>query len=212
MGHTMTHSQEHWLFPPETLICPVCASALESPRCKSCNNEYFSFGGVPCVFPSGLGQKALWQHQMAMMQHQGSEALSQLSEKIKSFDNTPLTRKRLEISYAAMEEMLKSVFELFESTGINANFDEGFAQSDIDNPMEYYQHILRDWAWDENETPHFDTHANDANLKRVLDVWPSPDPGTLLVLGAGAGRVKGLDLVRVREGKIGSGIRGCGVI
>ena len=66
----------------------------------------------------------------------------------------------------------------------------------VDNPTEYYHHILRDWAWDAVPSRHFKTHVNDANLQRVLNVWPNPTPGKMLFLGAGAGRLS-WDLHRV---------------
>lgn len=176
-------------FPRDILICPVCAASLTSTHCEGCNNDYFTLAGIPCVLPAGLQQKALWQHQMAMMNEQGAKALAHIDNQLQGFDVTAATRDRLELSYAAMEQSLHQIMQLLVDGGLNPEFDARFDQSDVDNPTEYYHHVLRDWAWDEQASEHFTSHANDANLQRVLSVWPDPKPGRMLVLGAGAGRL-----------------------
>lgn len=176
-------------FPVGLLICPVCAAELVCTHCDGCNNDYFSLAEIPCVFPAGLQQKSLWQHQMAMMQAQGGEALAQLDSVLQGYDVSALTRDRLEVSYSAMAQSLSSILQLLSEGGLKAEHDPRFEHTEIDNPTEYYHHILRDWAWDAHKSQYFETHANDANLNRVLNVWQNPEPGQMLVLGAGAGRL-----------------------
>ena len=79
-------------FPEGLLICPVCANELTDVHCRCCQNEYFAFADIPCVFPAGLGQKALWQHQMVMMEEQGSLALANLDDILQGYDVSALTR------------------------------------------------------------------------------------------------------------------------
>lgn len=176
-------------FPDGVLVCPVCSADLVSFNCASCKNEYFSLSKIPCIFPAGIQQKALWQHQMAMMGEQGAKALARLDHILQGYDVAELTRDRLEVSYAAMEESLATIMALLTEGGLEPQFDERFGQATVDNPTEYYHHILRDWAWDDEPSEHFETHANDANLDRVLKVWPDAKAQKMLVLGAGAGRL-----------------------
>ncbi len=176
-------------FPKGLLICPVCAHELVSTYCEGCQNDYFTLADIPCVFPSGLQQKTLWQHQMAMMAAQGGDALASLDNMLQGYDLSTLTRDRLEVAYAAMDQSLQSIMTLLEDGGLTAQRDARFDQAEVDNPTEYYHHILRDWAWDSEKSQYFETHANDANLQRVLAIWGKPEPGKMLVLGAGAGRL-----------------------
>ena len=176
-------------FPAGILICPVCAKDINGMQCDGCKSEFFALGDIPCVFTSGINQKKLWQHQMAMMEAQGSEALGNLDYLLQGYDVSTLTRARLEEARASMEESLNVILSQFSEGGLVAQRDERFEQTTVENPTEYYHHILRDWAWDNESSPYFETNANDANLKRVLDVWHKPKPEKMLVLGAGAGRL-----------------------
>lgn len=176
-------------FPPGMLICPVCATELDGKVCSNCRSEFFELGNIPCVFTSGIQQKKLWQHQMAMMEAQGGEALENLDYALQGYDLSELTRARLEDAYESMEQSLKVILAQFTQSGLVAEFDPLFEQNSVDNPTEYYHHILRDWAWDDEPSKYFETHANDINLQRVLNVWDGSNPGKMLVLGAGAGRL-----------------------
>ncbi len=176
-------------FPAGMLVCPVCAQNVVSQSCGGCNTEFFSLGEIPCLFTTGIQQKNLWQHQMAMMQSQGDDALEQLAYILQGYDITPLTRDRLEQARAAMSDSLDVIMGQLKNGGLQSLRDPVFEQMRVDNPTEYYHHILRDWAWDAVPSRHFKTHVNDANLQRVLNVWPNPAPGKMLFLGAGAGRL-----------------------
>lgn len=182
-----------FIFPEGLLICPVCAQDLVfgqgSPHCGNCNSEFFSLGDIPCLFTTGIQQKYLWQHQMAMMESQGGEALERLAYILQGYDVSALTRARLEQAHAAMGESLEMILGQLRDAGLHSQRYPLFEQLNVDNPTEYYHHILRDWAWDAEPSRHFQTHVNDANLQRVLNVWPSVKPQRMLFLGAGAGRL-----------------------
>jgi hypothetical protein len=178
-----------FVFPEGMLVCPICATEIVAPHCEGCNSTFFSLGEIPCLFTTGLQQKHLWQHQMAMMESQGADALEHMEYILQGYDVSALTRSRLEQAYAAMRESLDVIMGQLRGTGLQSQHNELFEQMTVDNPTEYYHHILRDWAWDAEPSKHFKTHVNDANLQRVLDVWPVPQPGKMLFLGAGAGRL-----------------------
>lgn len=183
-------------FPAGMLVCPVCGQEIVAKQCSGCNSEFFALGGIPCLFTTGIQQRNLWQHQMAMMESQGTEALEHLDYILQGYDLSPLTRDRLEQARASMGESLDVILGQLKGAGLQSQRDPVFEQMRVDNPTEYYHHILRDWAWDNEPSKHYKTHVNDANLERVLNVWRNPSPGKMLFLGAGAGRLS-WDLHRV---------------
>src|SRR5688572_5926339 len=176
-------------FPKDILVCPICANEVTELYCAGCTSEFFLLGGIPCLFTTGIQQKNLWQHQMAMMETQGSDALDHMEYILQGYDVSALTRTRLEEAHAVMRESLEMIIGQLQDAGLQSRRNELFEQMTVDNPTEYYHHILRDWAWDSEPSKHFKTHVNNANLQRVLDIWPSPQPGKMLFLGAGAGRL-----------------------
>ena len=178
-----------FVFPEGMLICPVCATEITSTTCSSCNSEFFSLGEIPCLFTTGIQQKHLWQHQMAMMEEQGADALENLEYILEGYDVSSLTRSRLEQASAAMRESLDMIMGQLKEGGLVSQRSEVFEQLTVDNPTEYYHHILRDWAWDNEPNKHYPTNVNDANLERVLHIWDAPKPKRMLFLGAGAGRL-----------------------
>lgn len=177
------------IFPEGMLVCPICAKDIVAFHCDGCNSEFFSLGEVPCLFTTGLQQKYLWQHQMAMMEAQGADALENMGYILQGYDVSALTRSRLEQAHAAMGESLEMIMGQLKEAGLQSLPNEMFDQITVDNPTEYYHHILRDWAWDAEPSRYYETHVNDANLQRVLDVWQAPQPEKMLFLGAGAGRL-----------------------
>ncbi len=187
-----------FLFPEGVLVCPICAKDLVRPHCDGCNSEFFNLGEIPCLFTTGLKQRELWQHQMAMMEQQGGDALAHLDYTLQGYDVSALTRARLEQALEAMRESLEMIMGQLLEAGLQSQRSEVFEQAAVDNPTEYYHHILRDWAWDGEPSKHYPTHVNDANLQRVLNIWPSPKPVKMLFLGAGAGRLS-WDLHRVLQ-------------
>lgn len=140
--------------------------------------------------PAGLQQKVLWQHQVAKLIDEGQSSLDGLDEQLMRYDLLATARERMEVSYTAMEDSLNSIRALLEEYGLAGQTNPAFNNAPVDDLSEYYHHILRDWAWDDYDSPWFETHANDANLKRTLATLPSnAQVNQLLVLGSGAGRL-----------------------
>lgn len=180
---------ELYRFPEHLLICPVCATSIQHLQCHKCNSEFFALGDIPCVFTTGIQQKHLWQHQLAMMQEQGADALAHIEYVLQGYDISALTRERLEQSYDAMKDSLQLIIGQLHKAGLRGARSAAFEGQNIDNPTEYYHHILRDWAWDGEPSKHYETHVNDANLQRLAKVWPQHTNKKILFLGAGAGRL-----------------------
>jgi N2227-like protein len=173
--------------PVDVLQCPACGKDLASDGqvasvCAACHAHYFSLGGVPCLFPAGIHHKDIWQHQTGLMQQRGEDGLAQLHETLARYDLTPTTRDRLVESVAALEMSQSVTLALLASAGIEPKVQASMGNMNPGDLAEYYDLILRDWAWPGGE--------NSAALERVLARLPQTQkPKRILVLGAGAGRL-----------------------
>lgn len=183
---------------PEHLIaalrCPNCGSGkqqgfqFDTLQCAHCGTTYFSLGDVPCLFPAGIHQKLIWQHQTASLQHMALQSLATLHESLSRYDLTDATRQRLTEIQTASQVNLDTIISLMQKHGINPIPDEQLSQINPGDLSEYFDLLLRDWAWDST------TNANSENtaaLERTLaEIEKLPQkPARILVLGAGAGRL-----------------------
>ena len=169
----------------EVLQCPHCANAHalnnESLLCTSCNTQYFTLSDdIPCLFPAGVHHKTLWQHQAAIMQHQGQQGLAQVEETLSRYDLTPETQSRLTDTYEAMRTGQATLLQLLADAGIKPKTHEGLGNAG--NLAQYYDVMLRDWGWPSEE--------NAKALTQVLATLPKDYRAKrILVLGAGTARL-----------------------
>ena len=178
----------------EVLVCPNCGSgadsglALADLRCATCGIEHFALGQTPCLFPSGLHHKALWQYQAGVMRATGQRGLAQIRESLSRYDLSDSTRARLEETYAASEISQDAILGLLANCGVGAEINEQLGQFDPGDLSEYSDLTRRDWAWDADaDAP---SHENRAASDKVLSLLREDSaPERVLVLGAGAGRL-----------------------
>ncbi len=188
--------------PLHLLACAHCGTAAEAGldpatlTCTACQAQYFALAQVPCLFPSGTHQRVVWQHQVAVMQAQGQQGLAQLQEAMSRYDLTDSTLERLIAVFEATRDGQQATLQLLEQAGLSPLYNEHMAQMDVGDLAEYYELILRDWAWGDEPCRHFDVSENTAALQRVLAVCRdgslSADVmsgANVLVVGAGAGRL-----------------------
>lgn len=178
----------------ESIQCPNCASNTQQGfnfdklYCKRCETQHFSLGEVPCLFPAGAHQKLIWQHQTATLQHMAQQGLAALHESLSRYDLTTATRQRLTEIQAASQINIETILSLMQRHGIDPAPNEQLNQMNPGDLSEYFDLLLRDWAWDST------TDANPENtsaFERTLAAIQSlPEkPTRILVLGAGAGRL-----------------------
>lgn len=176
------------------LRCPRCGTA-HTPHfeqgesvCTNCNLAHFQIGDVPCFFPSGLEHKLIWQFQAGVMHKTAIHGLESIAESLSRYDLSNTTRTRLDGIYQSCELSQVNTFKLLEEYGITPLLNEQVNQMNIGDLSEYYDLILRDWAWDTTENP---SAENQIALNRVLSQINSLEikPKKILVLGAGAGRL-----------------------
>ncbi|MDO8345620.1 MAG: hypothetical protein Q7T48_20625 [Cellvibrio sp.] len=178
----------------ESIRCPNCGSGAKQGfqfndlHCTQCGTNHFSLGDVPCLFPAGTHHKIIWQHQTATMQYMAQQGLAALHESLSRYDLTSTTRQRLAQIQSASQVNLNTILSLLQKHGIDPIPDEQLNQMNPGDLSEYFDLLLRDWAWDStsNANP-----ENTAALQRTLaEIQKLPNkPRRILVLGAGAGRL-----------------------
>lgn len=190
----MNNNKQYPEYFIESIRCPNCGSGaqqgfqFETLQCRSCATDYFSLGDVPCLFPAGAHQKLIWQHQTATLQHIAQQGLAALYESLSRYDLTTSTRERLTEIQRASQVNLNTIVSLMHKHGIDPIPDEQLSQMNPGDLSEYFDLLLRDWAWDST------TDANPENtaaLERTMaSIQKLPvKPTRILVLGAGAGRL-----------------------
>jgi hypothetical protein len=174
--------------------CPNCGCGTQQGfqfdklHCTRCGTNHFSLGDVPCLFPAGIHQKKIWQHQTATMQYMAQQGLAALHESLSRYDLTTATRQRLTEIQTASQINIDTILYLMQKHGIEPIPDEQLSQMNPGDLSEYFDLLLRDWAWDSasNATP-----ENAAALERTLAAIQKlpTKPTRILILGAGAGRL-----------------------
>lgn len=176
------------------LQCPRCGAQqgagflFESKHCTSCDQYFFSIGDVPCLFPDGFNQKILWEHQLAAMAHQAQQGLLSIEESVSRYDLLPSTRQRLIDIYHSSKHNSETITALMQHYDLQLPEQAAIDQVNAGDISEYFDLVLRDWAWDNTRSPNSE---NKSALDRVLSAIQSlpKAPQHILVMGAGAGRL-----------------------
>ncbi len=181
-------------YPKNVFKCPHCGSDetqgfdLDNHHCNQCGTNHFSLGDVLCLFPGGIHHKAVWEHQAGIMKSAGEKGLAAIQESLSRYDLSETTRQRLTETFNATEINLKSILSLLQESGIEANISEELSGGNPGDLSEYFDLILRDWAWDTVDSPSAENSAAINRLMSLIDTLPSK-PKRVLVIGAGAGRL-----------------------
>lgn len=176
------------------LRCPYCGSHqsqgfdFNNLHCNHCGIDHFQLGDIPCLFPNGVNHKLLWQHQIASMKNIARQGLASLEESLSRYDLLSSTRQRLVEIYNSSKQNTEAIISLMQQYDIEAPDDQQPGQFNAGDLSEYFDLVLRDWAWDDLQTS---DSENFLSCKRVLDVIEKLPikPKRILVLGAGAGRL-----------------------
>jgi uncharacterized protein YbaR (Trm112 family) len=170
--------------------CPRCGGALEEGdqglRCAGCRTVFPSLQGIPCLFAEPGALVDEWRRQVGVYQELVQRGVQSMSEQLQGADLLPATRQRLEALRTATADNAERVLSLFRGAGLPpAASQRSGAQLDDDFLLiEYYDHLLRDWAWDGDSDEN--ARARDAVLASLGD---DRQLGRTLVLGAGACRL-----------------------
>jgi uncharacterized protein YbaR (Trm112 family) len=174
----------------DVLACPRCGGALgegeDAWRCAGCQTSFPTLSGIPVLFREPARAVAEWRRQIGVYQALLGRGVETMSEQLKAFDLLPATRQRLEALRGATVENGERVMGLLRTAGLTpAAPAEGTAEPDASfSFIEYYDHILRDWGWDQ------DSDENVCARDLVLAALGEDRTlGRVAVLGAGGCRL-----------------------
>jgi N2227-like protein. len=181
--------------PLHLLACPRCGADCdgglnpEHQRCDHCGQEFFGLAGMPCWFSTGKMQLTLWQSLYGIALQQAEKNFLIAEQEIPTHDLLPRARARMQLAQQANRQIIEDVKDLLSSAGLEAKIAPEFANYDASRMLQYFELLLRDWAWDAAVSP--TENENHRELNRVRQaVKNSPTPlGHTLVMGAGAGRL-----------------------
>ncbi|MEM8983475.1 MAG: methyltransferase domain-containing protein [Pseudomonadota bacterium] len=185
------------LAPPETLTsvlaCPRSGAALELQAetffCAASNTRYPIVDGVPWLFAEPEIALAEWRQRFRYADATLASDIATLTEATTNDDTSAITQQRLralltgkQTQRAAVAELLAPL-EAAPSTAARATYLALRTRLPPDQGLHTYTpNIIRDWAdWGDAE--------NASSLAMITDVLDSVSPTTVLVLGAGAGRL-----------------------
>lgn len=181
--------------PLHLLACPQCAADCASglqpqeQRCHSCGQEFFDLAGMPCWFSVGKAQLTLWQSLYGIALQQAERNFALAEQELPLYDLPPRGRARIQHMQQANRQIIEDVKNLMDSAGLEAQIAPEFANYDASRMLQYFELLLRDWAWDEAVPA--EENENHRELQRVRQaVENAPAPlGHTLIIGAGAGRL-----------------------
>src|SRR5438309_1836490 len=133
--------------------CPRCGGALADsdggPRCAGCGTVFPVLSGIPCLFREPDRQVAEWRRQLGVYARLLQGGIDAMGEQGQAFDLLPATRRRLEALRAATALNGERLMAMMRMAGLTpADPGPGDPESQF-SFIEYYDHILRDWGWDQ---------------------------------------------------------------
>jgi hypothetical protein len=184
----------------DVAVCPRCRTPAlqaftgDSDTCAVCGNCVFDLGGVPCWFPSGTLQRDLWEDLSAKFLEQVEESRHQHLAELGQPGLTPQTRQRLATMLEMRMGTADSIAGLLRTAGISPRKHARFASYTPESFVQYYELMLRDWAWHSLGEDTYRTYQDENResldaVCRVLDAAGTGSFGRVLVLGSGAGRL-----------------------
>jgi hypothetical protein len=178
----------------ENMQCPRCGAvhgqgfSIDSMQCTSCQQHFFLIGDVPCLFPEGINQKILWEHQLGAMVHQAQEGLQSIEASIARYDILASTRQRLIDIYKSSKHNSESITALMQDYDLHIPENAAIDQVNAGDISEYFDLVLRDWAWDNTSQPNTENMSAFDRVNSIIQTLPAV-PKKILVMGAGAGRL-----------------------
>jgi len=171
----------------ELFRCPRCGGPIDAPaaglRCAGCRIAFPLAGEIPCLFVDPERKIAQWRGQMQHYQDLIEQSVRSIEGQLQTFAMFVTTRRRLEHLLAANRQNGETVLNMFRAADLapERGHDEGHDFTII----EYYDHILRDWA---SDTPQDEENARALELVREV-LGADRRLGRVVVLGAGACRL-----------------------
>lgn len=184
----------------DIVVCPRCRTPASSAyidtgdACAVCANHSFGLGEVPCWFPSGTLQRDLWEDLFAKFLEQASESREHHLVELDQPNLSSQTRQRLTTMLEMRMATADRIAELLRIAGVQPRKHARFASYTPESFVQYYELMLRDWAWHSLGEDTYRTYQDENResldaVTRVLDAAGKRSFGRVLVLGSGAGRL-----------------------
>ena len=169
----------------ELLCCPRCGSAIRqtgsAAECSGCQTAFPEPGGVSCLLPEPRRALDGWKREAQRLVELIEQSVASMDEQRQRVDLLPSTRQRLDRMRAAHAENAQRVGALFRSAGLAPDARSKASDAEF-SLIEYYEQILRDWAWDSSGGREnaracdllADTLAGQTGLGRVLVLGAGP--------------------------------------
>jgi ubiquinone/menaquinone biosynthesis C-methylase UbiE/uncharacterized protein YbaR (Trm112 family) len=180
--------------PLDALIaCPRCDKSpltvrSERYRCDACRIDFPSIGGIPWLFAEPEASLGEWRNRLHFALQQLATDSQRLKKELQDEELLSATRARLQHLRRAVDQHRENLRDLLAPLDVHASTAsyESYLALRTRLPTNqgiatYYNNIHRDWSWGDAE--------NAASLDVIREVAGEGDLGSVLVLGAGAGRL-----------------------
>jgi uncharacterized protein YbaR (Trm112 family) len=168
------------------LACPRCDKALQDLRCSACKVEFPLRDGVPWLFSEPDAAMTEWHNrwQLALAQLDQDAKRTEAAVKVATSAATRERLVHLRDGYRKQHSLLTQMLLPLQLTS-NANLEALLAlrtrlptQQGLTS---YAANAFRDWSWGDAE--------NTASITAIQQALGPHQPQSILVLGAGAGRL-----------------------
>jgi SAM-dependent methyltransferase/uncharacterized protein YbaR (Trm112 family) len=173
--------------------CPRCGGPVrvagKGSECRACQIDFPDVGGIPCLFAEPGRRLDEWRRAAERFIDLLEGSVAQLDEHLKRLDLLASTRGRLTRQRDGHRDNGERLRALFRGAGL---WPQGRTKaSEQEQPLiEYYEHILRDWAWEAAGAGGGQPGEN-ARAAELVTASLGADTrlGKVLVLGAGPCRL-----------------------
>ncbi len=172
------------------LACPRCKQPLPAGsrlHCAACKVNFPQLSGVPFLWPEPGGALLDWRNRFNM-------ALADLAAQLDACNSArpdlPAGRTRLQHLHTALQNHQQELQDILaplqpgEALAKETHLALATRLPSHHGVLSYSQQVFRDWCWGEEENNLVANHLHD-----VLSAAKLPAEPTVLVLGAGAGRL-----------------------
>jgi uncharacterized protein YbaR (Trm112 family)/SAM-dependent methyltransferase len=172
----------------DVCVCPRCAGTLartaQELACVACQHKIPTVQGIPVLSADAPAWLDGWRRQVGVYQALLARGAELMDQQLGAFDLLPQTRQRVAALRTAATENGERVLALLRRAGLAPEPPEGELSEQGFDLIEYYDHLLRDWAWDQesDENP----RSRDLVLRALGE---DRELGRVLVLGAGGCRL-----------------------
>jgi uncharacterized protein YbaR (Trm112 family) len=172
----------------DVCVCPRCSGTLARQGhdlvCPACKDKVPTVQGIPVLSADAPAWLTDWRRQVAVYQQLLARGSELMDQQLGALDLLSPTRQRVQTLRAAAAENGERVLALLRGADLGPEPGDGELSQEGFDLIEYYDHLLRDWAWDEE----CDENARSRDLV-LRALGEERALGRLLVLGAGGCRL-----------------------